>query len=77
MAYGMQCKNCGYQQTEHENRLFFDKDFGGQIYKVAPGFKKSLNDCPGFEYTQNDFNEAVKMQKIEEELGHTDFPSIV
>ena len=42
MADGIPCKNCGHQETAHLNKSLVDPD------ELRDGYKKTLNNCPGY-----------------------------
>jgi hypothetical protein len=49
MAYGLVCKHCGCQETEHRDTWLAEDP----LVKVK-GYRRTLAKCPGFEYQPED-----------------------
>lgn len=67
MANGIQCKNCGWYETDHDKYLV--EDFGEDAKKIMPGRKYSLKNCPRFEYIPEEEKKAFALLKQEEEIA--------
>jgi hypothetical protein len=59
MAHGLLCKNCGWQETDHD---FYPED--PDINRVMPGKKNSLVKCRKFVLTREDRAESNRLDKI-------------
>jgi hypothetical protein len=60
MAWGVACKNCGWQDTDHDNWLIHSKEEEKLRKTVVPGRSVSLEKCPGFEYSDEGLLEAFR-----------------
>lgn len=61
MAYGLLCKHCGQQETDHFEGPQIPEDF-----KVIPGYKVSLADCGGFELSRK--NQRIQDEILDQEI---------
>ncbi|MEK7635149.1 MAG: hypothetical protein AAB446_01825 [Patescibacteria group bacterium] len=65
MSWGVACKDCGWQETDHFNQLYLSEEEKELGKIVVSGYKVSLNSCLKFEFSNEGLMEAYDRVMIE------------